>query len=1064
MVHKLIKKILVTFLLVSTLFSSVDTSGFLYFFRSTAFAAVNAASKQYTIDIGPVTGSTTANYVFATFFNPAASGRTASIKRIAVRANTASSTASNYVDLTVRRISAASAGTQITAANFPQKNSSSTNSVVEVRYQGVAVTLSGTVDSRIIGQPLSGAVGSYFSQRDISFEASDEKIVVQPGEGIAVYQEAAGISSSKTRVLIEWEESANAPAQAGEFLFAFPRVAVAATSSSVYNSFFNPVASGKTAIVKSIWFGTETCSAAAVYTNNLVLKRTSAASLGVAVTASNIPKKNTGSADSAMDFRYTNVTVTQVGGTDARLGHATPCGAAGQLTGWQKMDFSSGDEKLILQQGEGVALVTEGTGNANQIVRMIVEWQEVTSGNTPSQQGEYIWASPKVASSTQVNTTLFSFFNPVGSGKTAVIKRIAIKATATTTSTFASYQFRRLTAASGGTSIAATDLSKKHTGSADSIMEMRWCLQVCSSIIATTYAGTADSRLFSVTAPGAVGQTIGDRDIVFGSNEKIILQPGEGIGLYNDVLTSSAADAVKVVIEWGEQTSTPAPLGEYLMDIGAINGSATTTYNYISFFNPIGSGKTAVLRRISVRVDTIAAAVYVPIQLRRITGVTNTTGTVVASSSYPKKHTSTATSIMEIRTIGPNVTYAGATTSSMLGIQTPGAVGSSIAGNTGYKEIIFTDSEPLVLAPGEGVVLYQTPTAGNANLRIRMLLEWAEQVSTPASLGEYLMTIGPVNQSLVANFVYATLFNPVGSAKNFIIRKLGMQVDRSGAATTPTYTPVAVRRIVAASAGTLVATTSLSKNTGTTASVAEVRSNGVTASFVGVTDSRVLTVTSPGVVNQVFGDNEMKVAVGDELVLAPGEGIALYQEQANGDANSRYHFFLEWNEVSTSSPAQMISFSVSTSSVYFGTVSSALARFASSTNFDGSNLEVEAHTFTVNTNAASGYTVTTKGQTLTSASGTIAAIGGTAATSLIGTEQFGIRLVAFGGSGTSTSPYNGGGFAYAATATTSSQVANASVGDNATTTYSVRYIVNVAPITQPASYTANIIYVVTANF
>ena len=1074
-IKKYSKKILITLLIGVFIFSGFSPLEFMFGSTSSvskssshfssneiAHAAINAAEKEYIIDTGPVTGSTTANYVFATFFNPSGSGRTAAIKHLIVRADTASSTASNYVNLTVRRITAASAGTQITQANFPQKNASSSNSVIEIRYNGVTSTFSGSVDSRIFGQPLSGAVGSSFSERDIQFGSSDEKIVLQPGEGIAVYQEAAGVASTKARIVFEWDETANAPSSSGEFLFAFPRVAVASSTNFVYNSFFNPSASGKSAVVKRIWYGTETCSAAAVYTNSLVLKRISAASVGTAIAASNIPKKNTGSTDSVMEFRYNNAIVTQVGGTDTRLGHMTPCGAAGQSTGWQKIDFDTNDEKLILQAGEGIALITEGASNANQIVRMIVEWQEVTTANTPASLGEYIFASGKVASSTALNATSFSFFNPVGSGKSISIKRLDILANATTAAAYTSYQWRRITAASGGTLIAASDLPKKHTGTANSIAEMRWCLQGCDSIISATYAGTVDARLLSVTGAGAVGQTIGEREIVFGSNEKIVLQPGEGIALYNDVLIGSVAEAVKVLIEWDEDASTPASQGEYLMDIGPINGNVATTYNFISFFNPVSSGKNAVFRRIGIRVDTIANAVYIPIQLRRITSSSG--GTVVASSSYPKKHTGTATSSMEIRTTGVVVTYAGATSSSMLGVQTPGTVGSVIAGNTGYKEIIFTDSEPLVLKPGEGIVLYQTPTAGDISLRIRMLAEWAEQASAPTALGEFMSTIGPINQSLVANFVYATLFNPITSASNYIVRKLGMQVDRSGAATTPTYTPVAIRRIVTASAGTVVATTSIAKNTGSASPTAELRSNGVTVTFAGSADSRILAGTSPGVVNQVSGDNESKITPGDELVLHPGEGIALYQEQVNGDANSRYHFFLEWKEVSTSTPAQFISFTISTSSIFLGTVSPTIARYASSTNTLGSATEVEAHTLSVISNATNGYTVSAKGQTLTSGTTTIAAIGGTATTSLVGTEQFGIRLVATGGSGTSTSPYDGNNFAYAATATTSSQVANATTGDNAKTTFSVRYLANIAPTTLPAAYTANIIYVVTANF
>jgi hypothetical protein len=933
---------------------------------------------------------------------------------------------------------------------------------MEVRYGGVAVTLSGTVDSRIIGQPLSGAVGSYYSKRDITFASGDEKLILQPGEGIAVYQETAGTLSTKVRVLIEWDETATPPTGGGEFLFTFPRVEVAATSSSVYNSFFNPSGSGKTAVIRRIWFGSETCDTTAVYTNNLVLKRTTAASGGTAISASNIPKKNTSSSNSAMEFRHTNVTVSTVGGTDARIGHVTPCGTTAQAHGWQEINFDQNDEELILQQGEGIALISEGTGDVDQLVRMIIEWDEVSSASTPSSQGEYIWASDKVASSTLANTTLYSFFNPTGSGKTAVIKRLAIRANATTTAAYTSFQFRRITTASGGTLITATDLPKKHTGTSDSIMEARWCLRGCNSTISATYVGTSDGKLLSVTGAGAVAQTIGQREIVFGANEKIILQPGEGIALYNDVLTSSAAESVKIVIEWGEQASTPTSQGEYLMDIGPINGSTATTYNYISFFNPASSGQNAVFRRIGIRVDAVAAAVYVPIQIRRITSSSG--GTVIASSTYPKKHTGTATSSMEIRTTGVTVVYAGATTSAMLGIQTPGAVASAAAGNTGYKEIEFNNGEPLVLKPGEGIVLYQTPTAGDADFRVRLLVEWAEQSTAPTALGEFLMMIGPVNQSLTAGYVYATLFNPLTSAKNFILRRIGMQVDRSGAATNPAYIPVAIRRIITASGGTLVATTSVLKNTGSSSSTAEVRSTGVTATMVGATESRLIAGTMPGAVNQIFGDSESEITSGDELVLAPGQGVALYQEQATGDANVRYRFAVEWAETSTSSQAQSLTFSVSTSTIYFGVVSPVLARYASSTSTGGSDTEVEAHTFSVITNAANGYTVTTRGATLTSASGTIAAIGAANTASATGTEQFGIRITASGGSGTTTTPYAESGFAFAATATTSSQVASASVGDNATTTFSVRYIANVAPTTPAASYSTNIIFVATANF
>ncbi len=160
---------------------------------------------------------------------------------------------------------------------------------------------------------------------------------------------------------------------------------------------------------------------------------------------------------------------------------------------------------------------------------------------------------------------------------------------------------------------------------------------------------------------------------------------------------------------------------------------------------------------------------------------------------------------------------------------------------------------------------------------------------------------------------------------------------------------------------------------------------------------------------------------------------------------------------------QTLSFSISTSTIAFGTLDSAAARYASTTS-TGSATEVEAHTLSASTNASSGYTITVQGATLTSGGFTITSIGATNASSTIGTEQFGIRMAASGGIGTVTSPYAAaGGFAYAATATTTSQIAS-SAGASAATTYSVRYIANILAITEAGSYTASLVYVATGNF
>jgi hypothetical protein len=162
---------------------------------------------------------------------------------------------------------------------------------------------------------------------------------------------------------------------------------------------------------------------------------------------------------------------------------------------------------------------------------------------------------------------------------------------------------------------------------------------------------------------------------------------------------------------------------------------------------------------------------------------------------------------------------------------------------------------------------------------------------------------------------------------------------------------------------------------------------------------------------------------------------------------------------------QRLTFSVSDNSIGFGTLSSSAARYATG-DTTGSASEVEAHTLAVSTTAYSGYSLTVRGATLTAddPGDTITAIGGTNTASSAGTEQFGLRMTATGGSGSVSAPYAASGFAYAATSSTPSQVASASTGDDVVTTYSARYLGNITGTTEAGSYSTVLYYVVTGTF
>ena len=125
--------------------------------------------------------------------------------------------------------------------------------------------------------------------------------------------------------------------------------------------------------------------------------------------------------------------------------------------------------------------------------------------------------------------------------------------------------------------------------------------------------------------------------------------------------------------------------------------------------------------------------------------------------------------------------------------------------------------------------------------------------------------------------------------------------------------------------------------------------------------------------------------------------------------------------------------------------------------------EAEAFNMTAGTNGTTGYTLSVKGTTLTSGGNTIAAQV-TAAAPTIGAEQFGIRMNSSGGIGAVPALYGTAGqYAFAANGTTASTVATAS-GPSATTTYSVRYMANISPVTEAGSYSAAHTYIATGNF
>ena len=219
---------------------------------------------------------------------------------------------------------------------------------------------------------------------------------------------------------------------------------------------------------------------------------------------------------------------------------------------------------------------------------------------------------------------------------------------------------------------------------------------------------------------------------------------------------------------------------------------------------------------------------------------------------------------------------------------------------------------------------------------------------------------------------------------------------------------------------------------------------GSNATFGGTGTSTLVNPSSPGAYQISFGSGVGDSGYVTEYIV-PDDAVLL-----SGTVN------------------QSLTFTVSTSTIYFGVLGAGGAKFASSTNTAGDTLETVAHTLAVGTNAPSGFTLAVRGQTLTSqqnGANTIDAIGAVAASSTIGVEQFGFRATESGGVGvTLSSPFSSAtSYGYNATASTSATLATGS-GSTPTSTFSLRYVTNIGAVTEAGTYTASLIYVATANF
>ncbi|MDB5188674.1 MAG: hypothetical protein JWM92_272 [Candidatus Nomurabacteria bacterium] len=237
------------------------------------------------------------------------------------------------------------------------------------------------------------------------------------------------------------------------------------------------------------------------------------------------------------------------------------------------------------------------------------------------------------------------------------------------------------------------------------------------------------------------------------------------------------------------------------------------------------------------------------------------------------------------------------------------------------------------------------------------------------------------------------------------------------------------------------------------------------------TNNLTLTLTTP-----TSGIGAAAVATNDKVIITYDSTNSVNPSSAttytinitsNTDTGSITVPILTNSQVAvTATVSQIFSFAISNNSIGFGTLTTANTRYATSDSVGATSEPINAHNITAGTNSASGYTVAISGATLTSGATTIAAIPGASAVALAaGTEQFGIRTAASGGTGVVSAPFNGAAGNYGfGTAPLSNQTFATAAGPSTTTTYNVNYAANIATLTPAGNYTTTLTYVATANF
>jgi hypothetical protein len=172
----------------------------------------------------------------------------------------------------------------------------------------------------------------------------------------------------------------------------------------------------------------------------------------------------------------------------------------------------------------------------------------------------------------------------------------------------------------------------------------------------------------------------------------------------------------------GTVTAVPGvPVGAnfYTQSFSNLPGQTAATYNYLSLFNPVGSGKTITLYQIFI-IPWAGAATTALNSMESFRISASSAGALTSGANINKFSSAAPNSIAEVRITNPTVTTTGTTLGGIPPIITSAGSGLSSIGNIGPPP-----GASFMFAPGEGVCMRQV-LAGDVDQLWNLGYIWAE--------------------------------------------------------------------------------------------------------------------------------------------------------------------------------------------------------------------------------------------------------------------------------------------------------------------------------------------------